>query len=251
MEVTTQGGCGHGNLLVVEVIARGEGDVPTITDPNVSADIQGLCKLVGIAHGVVIELLHIGILPHGDAIAQTETPGYFEGHIAILVSICLGTTFPLCPMFGFLHVLIDIGLDIIIIQLVIVLALVILLIYSLAFQPFDPVHHLLIIQGVGEVLGESLETAYLAKSPISGMFTDSRRGSHTVCLIDIRSKRTAQVQGVTLGEFQSDGGGKVTQGTYVGCKVIGHAQFELINQTDLLITSRIVFRLDLHLQVIA
>ena len=75
MQVAAERGGGHRDFLVVEVVARREADVPAVADAYVAADVEVLRELVGIAHCVVVEALHIIILAHTDAVAEAEAPG--------------------------------------------------------------------------------------------------------------------------------------------------------------------------------
>lgn len=74
VEVTAETGGGHTQVVVVEVVTAGERNVPTVTDADVSADVQCLGELIRIAHLLVIELVYIGVLTHCDTVAEGQRP---------------------------------------------------------------------------------------------------------------------------------------------------------------------------------
>ena len=72
VEIAGKGCRGHRHLVVVEVITRGEADVPALTDAHIATDVECLSELVRIAHGLLVELLRVGVLTHRDAITKSE-----------------------------------------------------------------------------------------------------------------------------------------------------------------------------------
>ena len=94
--------------MSIEVITTGERDVPTVSNTDITTEIQVLRDLIRITHGIVIKLTSC-ILTHRDSIADTERPRNTERHIAILVSLC-HSFLPAGSMFSCLHLIIDIGL---------------------------------------------------------------------------------------------------------------------------------------------
>ena len=126
-------------------------------------------------------------------------------------------------MLSLLHILVDIGLYVIIVFIVTLLVLVVFFLFNLlASQPFEEIAYLLVVDGIGEVLRHALETSPFAKSPIRLMLTDTRRSTHTIGLIDIRGKDGVKIEGITLGEFQSDRGIQVAPWTDISGKVVAH-----------------------------
>ena len=103
--------------MVIEVIAAGEGDVPTVAQAEVTTEVQVLRKDIGIAHRLVVEVLVT--LAHRDTIADADGPRQRECHIAVFIGgslrlLLLGT------MLGFLHILVDIGFQTHVVIIVIV-----------------------------------------------------------------------------------------------------------------------------------
>jgi hypothetical protein len=72
MQIALQASSGHADSVIIEVVARGEADVPPFAKPHVATDVERLREHVGIAHGVVIELGDVGVLAHGDAVAKGD-----------------------------------------------------------------------------------------------------------------------------------------------------------------------------------
>ena len=103
-------------------------------------------------------------------------------------------------MLGFLHILINVRFRVTVPFVVIVLAFILVfLLHLLTPESLEEVHHLLIVQRIGEVLGETCETAELSLSPIGDVLTLARGSTHTISLIDIRFEDCTQIQGITLG----------------------------------------------------
>ena len=59
--------------MLLEVVARGESDVPTIGNTKITRGIERLRKAKRIAHGALVDGL-IAILKHGDTIGERERP---------------------------------------------------------------------------------------------------------------------------------------------------------------------------------
>ena len=83
------------------------------------------------------------------------------------------------------------------------------------------------------------------------MLTDTRRSTHTIGLIDIRGKDGVKIEGITLGEFQSDRGIQVAPRTDISGKVIAHRQAQLVDQRYLLKAGRVFIALYFHLHVVS
>ena len=253
MKVTRQRGRRHGNLLVLEVITTGEVDVPTVGEAYVTTDIEGLGQLIRIAHLLVIEVTG-AILLDGDTITEVQGPRHAEGHVAILVGLGLSSATFLGTVLTTFHVGVDIRIQRIVLVLVViiifflVLFLVVVFI-SFATQPTEELVYLLVVEVIGDVIGDVLETAPLTLLPVGGMVTLTRLALG-VQLIDVAGKRRAQVQRVALGELQTDGRTQRTQRLTVSSKVIGHAQTQFIDETDLLEARGVVVALELHLHIV-
>ena len=82
------------------------------------------------------------------------------------------------------------------------------------------------------------------------MLTDPRCGAHAVGLIDIRGEGGGEVHRVRLRQLQSETGSQVAQRPDVRGEVIRHVGGEFVDQADLLKAGGVIFRLDLHLQVV-
>ena len=140
MEVARERSRSHGDLLVLEVVTRGEVDVPAIADLYAATHIKTLRKAVRITHGVIIELALRTVFTHTDVITYTEVPGYVESHIAVFIGLGLVATLLTGAVLGFLHLLIHIGVEVVIPFLVLALALLVfLLIHLLAPETLDEV----------------------------------------------------------------------------------------------------------------
>ena len=251
MEVAGERGGGHRDPLGLEVVTRGEVDIPAIADTDITAEVKSLSNLIGIAHLVVVELADIGILAHADIIADAQVPGYLEGHVAVFVSLGLvAAALTAAASLGLLHVLIDVRVDAIVEFIIIFLLLVLLFVIDiLTAQTLDPVADLLVAQTIGEVLRQTREASELTLLPVGGVIAD-HWAPQTVELVDIRGEGGVEVQGIALRELQAQGGLQVAQGALICHEVIAHAELQLINQTDLLETSRVLIRLDLHLDIV-
>ena len=74
VKVTSKRCGGHGYLVVLEVVARGEADVPSVADTDVTTHVERLREGIGLAHLVVVEL-SASVLPHVDlSLIQISDP---------------------------------------------------------------------------------------------------------------------------------------------------------------------------------
>ena len=128
-------------------------------------------KLIGITHRIVVELALVSVLTHVDVIADRKVPRHLESHIAVVVGLSLVAALLTTHMLGLLHILIDVGLHIVLPVLILVatLLLVLFLIHLLTSEALDEVHHLFVVQRIGEVLRNTLESADLTLLPVGGM----------------------------------------------------------------------------------
>ena len=70
--------------MIVKIVARSEGDVPTIRDLEVARCVERLREGVGIAHGAHVDLT-ASVFRHGDAVGERQRPRHGEGEIAVSV----------------------------------------------------------------------------------------------------------------------------------------------------------------------
>ena len=101
-------------------------------------------------------------------------------------------------MFSSLHLIIDIRLYPCIILIIIPLVLFTFLLADfLATQPFEEVCHLIIIDGIRQVLRHTLETTE-ASLAVLRTVSDIRATAHRIHLIGIGSEYRVQVEGIAL-----------------------------------------------------
>ena len=74
--------------MLLEVVTRGEGNVPTIGKAEITRSIERLCEPERIAHGALVDGF-VAILKHGDTIGKCERPRQLEMEIAIFVDLGL------------------------------------------------------------------------------------------------------------------------------------------------------------------
>ena len=73
MEIAAERHGGHAQLVVVEVVTRGEIDVPSLGDAQVAREVHRVGEFVGIAHALHVDLGR-GVFPHGHAVAHGKAP---------------------------------------------------------------------------------------------------------------------------------------------------------------------------------
>ena len=84
--------------------------------------------------------------------------------------------------------------------------------------------------------------------PVGGIRTHPWGGTHTVGLIDIRGKTGTGTEGIALRELDTDVHVEVAQGTFLGSKVVRHAEGEVIDEGYQVY--RVILVLVFHLHII-
>ena len=74
--------------MLLEVVTRGEGNVPTIGKAEITRSIERLREPERIAHGALVDGF-VAILKHRDTIGERERPRQLEMEIAIFVDLGL------------------------------------------------------------------------------------------------------------------------------------------------------------------
>ncbi len=138
---------------------------------------------------------------------------------------------------------------IVVVTAALLVVLRVVFLHLLASQPLEEVGHLLVVERVGEVLTHALEASELALAVAGDVVADVRFAVF-VEHIGICGKRGVECKGVTLGQFQSESGGKVTPRTYVRSHIVRHSRSEFVNEANLLISYRVVIRPQFHLNVV-
>jgi len=227
MEVTAERGGGHGDLLVLEVVAAGVLDVPSVGDLYVAAEVQGLRVLVGVAHGFVVELADVAVLGHVDTVGDAEVPREREPHVSVLVGIGL-VLFALLVVLALGHfqvaVYVVVFTQFVFLGGFVFLFLVVLLLVGLlAAQPLEEVGDLLVVQFVVEGLRGALESAYLSFLPVGDVVALMGCSTHGVGLVDVAGEDGVEVDVEVLGKFQSQVGVQRAPGLSRCRHVIRHA----------------------------
>ena len=139
-------------------------------------------------------------------------------------------------MLSFLQVVVDVGLYLVLILFVVFvvliavsLSLALLVLVALSLEPFDDLGHLLIADRVAQVLRHTLEPSDLAQAPVSLCVADTWRSSYRVGLIDIAGEDSVEVEGVALGDLQSQTCAEVTPGASLCREVVGHRCSQLVD----------------------
>ena len=219
MEVTLQRSGSHRDLMVVEVVAGGEADVPAIGNAYVTADVQRLRELIRIAHRLIVELLDIRVLAHRDAIAEGERPRHGESHIAVTIRLCFSSLVILGGSVlrvdhGVVYITVDVGVDALIV--LVLLFVLILIVFLSAEELLDLIRR----EGIRDILRHALEATELTHAPV-GMVADIRC-TVAVDLVSVRGEDSRHVERIILPPFQSKVHREVAQRFLLGRHVIGH-----------------------------
>ena len=126
MEISSQTGCSHTNLGILEVVTGRETDVPSITQANITTHVKRLCKLVWIAHGLLVEFLSSSILTHRNTISKGQRPRHLECHITVGVGLCFTTATLLGSRFTLLDIIIHVAFYVGIHTFIVIIALPVL-----------------------------------------------------------------------------------------------------------------------------
>ena len=148
-----------------------------------------------------------------------------------------------------LHLVVEVGIDTSIVFVLLVVLIFVVLLHTLATQPLEEVGHLLIVQGVVEVLRHALETSETSVA-ILRTIADIRTGAYRVGLIGIGGEDGIQREGVALRQLQAQTRGEVAPRAHISSHVIGHRGAQLVNDADFLEACRVVVGLDFHLDII-
>ena len=244
MEVAREACRGHAHLVIVEVVARREVDVPPVGDADVSAEVERLRELVGVAHPVVVELAFC-VLAHGDAIADSERPRHVEAHVAVGVGFGHATSALLCAVLAALHVVIDVRLDVGVQSLVVFVFL--LTVFAAAAS--EPLLEFLGIDREREVLAHTLEAGQTAVAPL-GMVADVGFAVF-VQLVGVGGKLGVDGEGVVLPPLQAQPHAQIAPAMVVGGRIVAHVEAQLVDDADLAVACGVFVALDLHLDVVA
>ena len=247
MQIALQAGSGHADGMGVEVVARGEADVPPFAKPHVAADVERLREHVGIAHGVVIELGDVGVLAHGDAVTKGERPRHGERHVAVIVGLGLCRSFILaCIALPLNHRVVDIRFDVGVdtFSVFMLAQAIVFVLWSTSEEMLE----LLGREGERNVLRHALKAAYLAHAPI-GVCADVGMAIG-IKLVGIGRKDGVEVERVVLPPLQTKIDAEATPRTQFLGHVVGHAEAQVVDDANLLDACRILIRLDFHFDVV-
>ena len=226
----------HGYFLGLEVVAAGEVHVPAFGQLEVAREVEVLCELVGIAHGLHVDWCR-AVFAHGDAVGHGERPRHLELQVAVFVDF--GRHFFLlavAPLFAFVQV----G------ELVVVLVVAVLVgVVIVLAKPFLP---RVIVEGVREVLAHAREASEASVRPLRALAFHHLAA--LVELVGVGGETGREVERLALGQFQSQGDVHVAPGLFLGRQVVGHAYAELVDEAQFLHAGRVFVGLHLHLQVV-
>ena len=155
-------------------------------------------------------------------------------------------------MLASLHVGVEVGVESGVVLVVVAAAaflVFILLVDLLAAQPLEEVGHLGIVERVGEVLRHALEASE-ASVAVLGAVADVGACAHGVGFVGVGGEGGVEVEGVALGELQSEARTEVAPGSRLGGEVVGHGGTEFVDDADFLEACGVVVAFDFHLDVV-
>ena len=245
MEVARERGCGHRELVEVEIVARGEGDVPAFGDAEVAREVERLGERVGVAHTAHVDIL-AAVLKHRHAVRHGEGPRHLEGQIAI--GIHLRLLLFLRAALRLLEVGVHVGIFGIGVLLVVICSGGAFRLARFAFEEGSPFAPRLVVEGVRQVLRHTLETSEASVAPFRAV------AHHYVAafvkLVGVGGEDGGQREGVALRQFEAETRGEVAPGARLGCKVVGQRAAEFVNEANLAHARAVAVAPDLHLHVV-
>ena len=189
-----------------------------------------MCEGIRIAHVASVDGL-VAVFRHSETIAETERPRERESHVAVLVDIC--SYFLLVFLrFVFAQHRVYVGIFLVVVKVVVIVVGAFLFFFLFAYKVFphfvpssaceesEEGGHLLVVEGVREVLAHALETSETSVAPLGGVAHYDL--AVFVEFVGVGFKARSHREGVAWREAQTNVGGKWTPRLIVCGQIVRH-----------------------------